>query len=143
MRVEIGPRDVASNSVMTARRDLGPREKQSVAMDEVVDYCLKTLSEIQSNILERALKFREENTVEIDTKEEFYSFFTPKNTELPEIHGGFALSHWCGCPDCEEKIKDNLKVTIRCIPFDTEEEEGTCINCGAQSKQRVVFAKSY
>ncbi len=143
LRIEIGPRDVASNSVMIARRDLGPREKQSVEMENVVDYCLKTLGEIQKNIYERALKFRQENTVQIDSKDEFYAFYTPKNAEQPEIHGGFALSHWCGCPDCEEKIKDDLKVTIRCIPFNQEEEDGNCISCGAPSKRRVVFAKSY
>ena len=55
--------------------------------------------------------------MKIDTKEEFYAFFTPKNKEKPELHGGFALSHWCGNADCEEKIKEELKVTIRCIPF--------------------------
>ncbi|MEJ2662092.1 MAG: proline--tRNA ligase, partial [Desulfobacteraceae bacterium] len=60
-----------------------------------------------------------------------------------EIHGGFALSHWCGSPSCEAKIKEDLMVTIRCLPFDADPEEGRCISCGAPSSKRVVFAKAY
>jgi prolyl-tRNA synthetase len=143
LRIEIGPRDVASNTVMVARRDQGPREKQSVAVENVVEYCLQALSTMQRNILERALRFREENTVSIDGKDAFYAWFTPKNSAQPEIHGGFALAHWCGNSACEEKIKDDLKVTIRCIPFDTEPETGNCVCCGEPSERRVIFAKSY
>ena len=86
---------------------------------------------------------RSANTVKIDSKEEFYAFFTPKNAEKPEIHGGFALAHWNGSREVEEKIKDDLKVTIRCIPFGASEEEGKCILTGEPSKRRVVWAKSY
>lgn len=143
LRIEIGPRDVASGSVMVARRDKEPREKQPVPVNEVVSYCLRTLSEMQKNILEKALRFRLDNTLRIDGKEEFYKFFTPQNAEQPEIHGGFALSHWCGDIACEEKIKEELKVTVRCIPFDAESEAGKCVCCGKDSQRRVVFAKSY
>ena len=79
----------------------------------------------------------------MDDRGDFYTFFTPKNSEKPEIHGGFAMSHWCGSEECESKIKEDLNVTIRCLPFDAEKEDGRCICCGAPSTQRVVFAKAY
>jgi prolyl-tRNA synthetase len=88
------------------------------------------------------LEFRDANTKKIDTKEEFYAYFTPKNANKPELHGGFALTHWCGDAAVEEQIKNDLKVTIRCIPFG-DAEPGTCPFTGRPSKQRVVFAKSY
>jgi prolyl-tRNA synthetase len=143
LRMEIGPRDVASNSVMVARRDRGTREKESVNVTDIVHYCRNTLSSMQKEILEKAATFRNENMRKIDDKQEFYSYFTPRNSEQSEIHGGFALSHWCGDTACEEKIKDDLKVTIRCIPFDAETEAGNCICCGKPSQRRVIFAKNY
>ena len=79
----------------------------------------------------------------IESKEEFYAFFTPKNGEKPEIHGGFALAHWNGSAEVEAKIKEDLKVTIRCIPFEEMPVPGKCIFTGEKSEQRVVFAKSY
>jgi len=143
LRLEIGPRDVASCSVMLARRDKEAREKQSVPLDELKATVLVSLQEMQEGYYQRALSFREANTIKIDDNKEFYAYFSPKNKNQPEIHGGFALSHWCGDPACEEKIKNDLKVTIRCIPFDAEEEEGVCISCGKASLRRVIFAKSY
>ena len=68
---------------------------------------------------------------------------TEKNQEKPEIHGGFALSNWCGSADCEEKIKDDLKVTIRCIPLEDNVASGNCICCGKPGEARAVFAKAY
>lgn len=143
LRIEIGPRDIASEAVMVARRDKEPRDKQSVPLQNLKEYCLSTLAEIQDAYYQRALAFREENTVKIDSKDEFYKFFTAKNKNKPEIHGGFAHSHWCGDPACEEQIKSDLKVTIRCIPLEKETEEGQCIACGKTSHERVIFAKSY
>jgi prolyl-tRNA synthetase len=143
LRIEIGPRDVQSNSVMVARRDHGPREKQSVPVESIVQHCLTALSDIQAHILANAVAFRDANMARINGKDEFYAYFTPKNTDQPEIHGGFALSHWCGESSCEEKIKDDLKVTIRCIPFDAETEQGSCVCCGKPSSKRVIFAKAY
>ena len=128
---------------MLARRDKDAREKQSVPLDELKATVLGSLQEMQDGYYQRALSFREANTVKIDDNKEFYAYFSPKNKNQPEIHGGFALSHWCGDPACEEKIKNDLKVTIRCIPFDAEEEEGVCISCGKASLRRVIFAKSY
>jgi len=79
----------------------------------------------------------------MDDHDVFCDYFTPKNAENPEIHGGFALAHWCGDASCEENVKKDLKVTIRCIPLAQEAEEGRCIVCGKPSTKRVIYAKSY
>ncbi len=143
VRVEIGPRDIAENSVFVARRDKSNREKESLKRDTFIEKITAILDDIQSNLFERAKTFKEENTINIDKKDKFYKFFTPKNPDKPKIHGGFAMSHWCQSDECEEKIKTDLKVTIRCIPLDGIEEEGRCICCGEKSNKRVVFSKSY
>ncbi|MDY6915808.1 MAG: proline--tRNA ligase [Candidatus Cloacimonadota bacterium] len=143
IRLEIGPRDIAKNSVFMGRRDKQPRDKISIGKNIFVEKLPAILSEIQDNIFNKALKFRENNTQKIDDKEEFYEFFTSKNKKKPEIHGGFALSHWCGKTECEEKIKDDLRVTIRNIPLNSPKEIGTCICCGRTSNRRVIFAKAY
>ncbi|HOD54867.1 MAG TPA: proline--tRNA ligase [Candidatus Cloacimonadota bacterium] len=143
VRVEIGPRDIQNNSVFVGRRDKEPKDKMSYQVQDFVAQLTTILDEIQNNIYNKALAYRNENTVQIDSNEDFYSFFTPKNAERPEIHGGFADSHWCGSQECEEKIKNDLKVTIRCIPLQAKQEAGKCICCGKESTQRVVFAKSY
>ena len=141
IRVEIGPRDLEAGTVFVGRRDKGPKEKQSYPKDAFAAQVPALLQSIQDGIYERALAFRNANTKVIESKEEFYAFFTPKNDEKPEIHGGFALAHWNGSPEIEAKIKEDLKVTIRCIPFE-EPQPGTCIFTGEPSEQRVVFAKS-
>jgi prolyl-tRNA synthetase len=143
LRVEIGPRDIANNSVFVARRDQAPKEKMSIGRDRFITQVDHILDEIQHHLFNNALAFREKNSVQIDHREEFYQFFTPKDQQKPEIHGGFAMSHWCGNDACETRIKDDLKVTIRCIPFDNEREDGKCICCGEPSRERVVFAKAY
>jgi prolyl-tRNA synthetase len=143
IRVELGPRDLEKGSVAVARRDRGAKEKAFVPMGEFVRSAASILAEIQQTLLDRATAHRDAHTVTIDTKEEFYAFFTPKNAAKPEAHGGFALAHWNGSREVEEKIKEDLKVTIRCIPFDEAEEEGKCILTGEPSRRRVVWAKSY
>jgi len=143
VRVEIGPRDMASNSVFMGRRDKSHREKTSIGRAEFVGEIVNILDDIQQNLFERALERRRRHTVSIDDPNEFYGFFTPKNEERPEIHGGLVQAHWCGSPECETKIKEDLRVTIRCIPFDAKEETGPCICCGQPSRRRVVFAKAY
>ena len=97
-------------------------------------------------ILDRAKYFRDANTRAINSREEFYDFFTPKNAGKPEIHGGFALAHWNGSREVEEQVKSDLKVTIRCIPFDdlaAPPAPGVCIFSGEPSARRVIWAKSY
>jgi prolyl-tRNA synthetase len=143
LRVELGPRDLEKGSVAVARRDRGTKEKEFMSMDEFVARSPAILEEIQSALLARATAYRDMHTVTLDTKEDFYAFFTAKNSEKPEMHGGFALAHWNGSGEVEAKIKEDLKVTIRCIPFDTPEEDGRCILTGEPSKRRVVWAKSY
>jgi len=143
LRVEIGPRDIADNSVYVGRRDMSPRSKTSLKRDRFVAEIANILDEIQEFLFKRASADMNTHTIAIDDSKEFYDFFTPDNREKPEIHGGFALSHWCGADMCEEKIKDDLKVTIRCIPFDAASENGECVCCGKSSDQRVAFAKAY
>jgi len=143
IRMEIGPKDLQQQSVCIGRRDKEPKEKIHIPFAELAAKLPVILDEMQDNIYQKAFAFREANTVKIDDKKEFYRYFTPKNEEQPEIHGGFALSHWCGNPECEAKIKNDLKVTVRCIPQNAEAEDGKCIVCGAQSKRRVIFAKAY
>ena len=143
LRVEIGPRDLEAGTVFVGRRDKGPREKLSYPREDFASQVPALLQSIQDSIYERALKFRRENTRVIETKEEFYAYFTPRNEEKPEIHGGFAVAHWNGSAELEAKIKEDLKVTIRCIPFEEMPLPGKCIFTGEKSEQRAVFAKSY
>ena len=143
LRVEIGPRDLEKNSVEVSRRDQGIKAKESVSMEELVRRAPEILMSIQNNLYERATKFRDEHTRVIDSKKEFYDFFTPTNSEKPEIHGGFALAHWNGSREVEEQIKNDLKVTIRVIPLDDSAEHGGCIFTGKPSSRRVVWAKAY
>ncbi len=133
---------MANDSVFMARRDTG--KKEGVDKAAFVDGIVDTLEDIQQSLLQRALEHRTENTKEIDSYDEFVAFFTPENKERPEVHGGFAMSHWCDDEACENRINDALSVTIRTIPFDrTDGGAGTCICCGKPSVGRVVFAKSY
>ena len=143
VRVEVGPRDIAEDAVFFARRDKSHREKTSMKREAFVSHLTVILDDIQKSLFDRAEAFLEMNTHLIDSRRGFYGFFTPKNPEKPEIHGGFALSHWCGDAACEALIKEELKVTIRCIPFAAEKESGTCVHCGKPSEGRVVFAKAY
>jgi prolyl-tRNA synthetase len=143
LRVEIGPRDIADNSVYVGRRDKDHRNRTSIQRDRFVGEITHILDDIQQALFDRARLFRKAHSVTLDDKKEFFKFFTPKNPEQAEIHGGFALSHWCGENHCESKIKEDLSVTIRCIPLSGPSEKGECIYCGGPSNRRVVFAKAY
>ncbi len=143
LRIEIGPRDIAAQLLPLKRRDQPHHETVVISREELVSRITHILDDIQKNIYEKALTFCRENTHKIDSKEEFYNFFTPKNKEQPEIHAGFALSHWSGDEKVEKQVQADLGVTIRCIPLDTEDEEGSCIISGKKSQRRVIYAKSY
>ena len=147
LRIEIGPRDLESGNAAVARRDKGPKEKEFLPVDSLSARVPELLGEIQDGLLHRALEFRKRHTRKIDTKEEFYAFFTPQNPNKPEIHGGFALAHWSGSPEVEAKIKEELKVTIRCIPEldggEYTDESGVCPFTGEASLRRVIFGKAY
>ena len=146
LRVEIGPRDLESGKVTVSRRDQPVKTREVFATEEFVKRAPEILNSIQRNLLRRAMQFRDANTHVIDSREEFYDFFTAKSSAKPEIHGGFALAHWNGSRAIEEQIKADLKVTVRCIPFDDPAhppEPGKCIFTGEPSPRRVVWAKSY
>jgi prolyl-tRNA synthetase len=146
LRVELGPRDLESGNVAVARRDEGVKTKSFLPSKDFVRRTAELLDSIQQNLFDRALAFRDAHTRIIDTKEEFYDFFTPKNSAKPEIHGGFALAHWNGSREVEEQVKNELKVTIRCIPFDDPADPpapGKCVITGEPSARRVLWAKSY
>jgi prolyl-tRNA synthetase len=143
IRIEIGPRDLEKNAVVVSRRDQPIKAKESMSIQEFVAAAPEILSSIQQNLLDRAYKFREANTRVIESKEDFYDFFTPKNSAKPEIHGGFALAHWNGSREVEEQIKNDLKVTIRVVPLSDPPAAGKCIFTGEPNARRVVWAKSY
>ena len=134
VRIAMGPRDMENGTVELARRDT--LEKVSAPQEGLGTRIEKLLDEIQENIYAKALKFRDENVRKVDTWEEF-------KEEIKK--GGFLLCHWDGTSETEEKIKEETKATIRCIPVDSVvcEEEGKCIYTGKPSHQRVVFAISY
>jgi prolyl-tRNA synthetase len=133
VRVAIGPRDLENNQVEIARRDT--LEKSTVSFDGLTEHIETLLEDIQQNIFNKALKFREENTHNADTWEEFEDILDNK--------GGFVLAHWDGTTETEELIKEKTKATIRVIPFGNEKQAGKCILTGKPSEQRVVFARAY
>lgn len=143
IRVEIGPREIDDDNLSVVRRTCGPKDFEKFSRAEFIEQAPKILDQIQQELFDRAKTFQQENIVEIDTKDEFYAFFTPKNAKKPEIHGGFAYAHWNGDPAIESQIQKDLGVTIRCIPFDMPAEEGICPFSGQKSLRRVIFAKSY
>ncbi len=143
IRIEIGPKDIAGHSVFVSRRDRHHKEKMPIDRDTFVKDFINMLDDIQETLYQRALSFREEHTRMIHDTKDFYDYFTPENSEKPEIHGGFAISPWCGSEVCESKVKEDLGVTIRCIPFESEIEDKSCVCCGKSKSQPVVFAKAY
>jgi prolyl-tRNA synthetase len=143
LRVEIGPRDLEKKIVEVSRRDQPVKTKESLPVEEFVSRAPEFLMSIQNTLLERARKFRDEHTRIIESKNEFYDFFTAKDSAKPEIHGGFALAHWNGSREFEEQIKNDLKVTVRVVPLDETSDPGRCIFTGEPSARRVVWAKSY
>jgi len=133
VRLAMGPRDLENGTVEVARRDTLEKSVQSLeSIDQYVD---DLLTEIQNNIYQKAWNFRKENTVKVDTYDEF--------KEVLKTKGGFILAHWDGTSETETRIKEETKATIRCIPFEGEEEEGTCMVTGKPSKRRVIFALAY
>ncbi|MEX0939298.1 MAG: proline--tRNA ligase [Pirellulales bacterium] len=143
LRLEVGPRDVAGDSVFLARRDRPAKEKSGVPRAEFLAQVGHLLGEIQAGLLERARTLRELHSRRIDDLAEFEAFFTPNSAERPEFHGGLAWCHFVDdTPEMKEKLQ-KLKVTVRCIPHDEPEEDGRCIFTGQLSRRRGVFAKAY
>ena len=134
VRLAMGPRDLQNGTIEIARRDT--LEKQSYPADEALPSKIKALlDEMQQSIYQKALNFKSEHTYTVNSYEEMKSTLKEK--------GGFVLAHWDGTAETEEKIKEETKATIRCIPLDARQEEGQCVYSGKPSQQRVVFAKAY
>jgi prolyl-tRNA synthetase len=134
LRIEIGPKDVEKGTVAMARRDIpGKPGKSFVSQDQIAGLVAEVLLEIQSNLFDRARKFRDEHIYDPKDYEEFKEV----------VKNGWAFSWWCGDAGCEAQIKEDTKATTRCIPLDQPNETGRCIHCGAEAKERVYFAKAY
>ncbi|HHH11470.1 MAG TPA: proline--tRNA ligase [Sorangium sp.] len=142
LRIEVGPRDVEAGKAVYFRRDKGVRDKIFIERGRLVAEIGSLLGDIQNALFARAQAHRAAHTQRIDNWDDFEAFFTPSNEQNPEIHGGFALAHWSGENEEEERVK-KMKVTIRCIPLDAADEPGKCVVSGKPSPRRVVFAKSY
>jgi prolyl-tRNA synthetase len=143
LRVEIGQRELKEQAVFIGRRDQPHHARTALPRERFVREAPALLDDIQRRLFERADAFRRDHTVSIADKGEFYDYFTPKNPEKPEIHGGFARAGWCGEGACEARIKEDLTVTIRCLPFDAEEPPGGCIACGRPARHLAIYAKAY
>ncbi|MBT8281388.1 MAG: proline--tRNA ligase [Muriicola sp.] len=133
VRLAIGQRDLQNNTFEVARRDT--LEKQTIDAPEVISHIEKLLVDIQENIYKKALNYREDHITSVDSYEEF--------KQLLDTKGGFFLAHWDGTAATEDKIKEETKATIRCIPLGDEQEEGSCMVTGKPSQRRVLFAKAY
>lgn len=133
VRIAIGPRDLENGTVEVARRDT--KEKKVYQLENIENQIEDLLSTIQSDIYKKAFDFREANITNADTYEEFVSILDGK--------AGFVAAHWDGTPETEEKIKEQTKATIRCIPLNNKQEVGKCILTGKPSSQRVLFARAY
>jgi prolyl-tRNA synthetase len=133
VRLAIGPRDVENGTLELARRDT--LTKEIISRSEVIATVVQLMDEIQSNLYNKAANFRTENTTEVKSYDEFKEVLNSK--------GGFILAHWDGTSETEEKIKNETKATIRCIPLDAKEEPGSCIITGKPSNKKVLFAKAY
>jgi prolyl-tRNA synthetase len=133
VRIAIGPKDLENGTFEIARRDTLSKEVKS--KEGIVTYISNLLEQIQSDLFNRALEYRNTHVTEVNTFEEF--------KDVLENKTGFIAAHWDGTPDTEEKIKDLTKATIRCIPINRVEEEGKCVFSGAKSTGRVLFAKAY
>lgn len=143
LRIEVGPRDLETQTVMLSRRDKSHKEKEKVGKDQLSHHLLTSLNEIQRNYYEQARQFREQNICQdIRTFKELKMFFTPQDQEKPEIHGGFIKAKWCGEMETEKMLED-LKISIRCLPLNQSQSSGHCILTGKPATLDVIIAKSY
>jgi prolyl-tRNA synthetase len=132
-RLEIGPRDVAAGQAVLVKRV--DRSKEAVPLDRLAVELPARLRDYQAALLARARDFRDSNTHSVDTYQQLRDGL--------DGEGGFFLAPWCGDGKCERQVNDETGATIRCIPFDSPDEKGKCIACGAPSERRVLFARAY
>lgn len=143
VRIEAGPRDLESGSVMVSRRDRPSKEKESILLANLPGRIGGLLEEIQSNYFTEAKAYRDRHiNRDIKTFDELKEFFTPKNPDKPEIHGGFVIAKWCEDPETEQMLHE-LKLTIRCLPLEQSNTRGRCILTGREATKDIVIAKSY
>jgi prolyl-tRNA synthetase len=143
VRIEVGPRDIDSKQVVLYRRDKGVRDKAFMPASDVISSIGSVLSEIQRTYFEQAKAYQDAHTKrDIASPEEFKAFFTPKNANKPEIHGGFVLGKWSGDPE-GLAILDSLKVTVRCLPLEQSGTHGACVVTGKPATKDAIFAKAY
>ena len=143
LRIEVGPRDMESQSAMVSRRDQAVKNKSGMSITQLLNQVERILDEIQKNYFEQAKAYRDAHIYRnIETFDQLRAFFTPKNEDKPEIHGGFVLAKWCGDPQTEDMLKE-LKVTIRCLPLNQSGTIGKCILTGKDATLDAIFAKSY
>jgi prolyl-tRNA synthetase len=133
LRIAIGPKDLENGTLELARRDT--LTKSTVKLDEIAMTVIDSLGQIQNELYQKALKYRDNHITEVDDFDEFKKILETKN--------GFISAHWDGSSETENKIKDMTKATIRCIPLDNKVENGRCVLTGRPSTQRVLFAKAY
>ena len=143
LRIEVGPRDMESQSVMLCRRDKPHKEKIKISFEQLPTEVTSLLDAIQKGMYTQARHLRETHIrKDLTNLDDLKKFFTPKNPEKPEIHGGFVLAKWCGDPETE-KLLEELKVSIRCLPINQSKTEGKCILTGRPATLDAIFAKSY
>jgi prolyl-tRNA synthetase len=133
VRIAVGPRDLENNTMEVARRDT--KEKSVASADTIIDTVVNLLHEMQQNIYNKAADFRSKHTTKVETWEEF--------KDVLENKTGFVSAHWDGTVETEQKIKEETKATIRCVPLNAENEEGKCVYTGKPSNKRVLFARAY
>ncbi len=133
LRMELGPKDLEKNQAVLARRDTG--EKEFVSQDGLRAAIDEALDAVQKGLFQRALDFREAHSQKVDEYGRF--------NEILDGDGGFLWSHWCGSAECEDKVKNETKATIRCIPTNQDKEPGACVACGGAADERVVFGRAY
>ncbi|MCZ2100269.1 MAG: proline--tRNA ligase [Chitinophagales bacterium] len=133
VRLGLGKRDLENKTIEVARRDT--KEKMSIEIDNIVPYVEQLLIDIQTNLFNRAKNYRDNHITQVENFDQF--------KDVIENKGGFVLAHWDGTPETEDKIKEETKATIRCIPIDAPEEHGVCVYSGRPSNKKVLFAKAY
>ncbi|MEE9171156.1 MAG: proline--tRNA ligase [bacterium] len=133
IRIELGPKDLDKGQAILVRRDTG--NKDPVALDQLKDRISELLPKIQEDLFNKAFEFRKQYTFDCDDYNQF-----KKEIEDP---GGFYNVHWCGSRKCEDRLQNETKATIRCIPLENKAEKGKCLLCGSDSEERVVIAKAY
>ena len=136
VRVEIGPRDVESGKMVVVRRDKGPRDKAFVEYDAFMSGIIDLLQDIQDSMLSRAKAYREERTLEVESREAYHEYFTSNE------NAGFAIAYWAGSPELEDELAKDYKTSVRCVLLD-DYEAGKCIFTGNPTTRKAVFAKAY